>query len=95
MEIAERNDVAINVKPMDLSSKVFLFSGSSLRRQIDHPCRLRTDQCLSNAGGGQSQIGITRLQLILISGNMIDLINAVQLTQWLGVPLPSVVIRVL
>lgn len=44
MEIAERNDVAINVKPMDLSNKVFLFSGSSRRRQIDHTCQLRINQ---------------------------------------------------
>ena len=27
------------------------------RPQIDHPCRLRIDQCLSSGGGGQSQIG--------------------------------------
>ena len=29
------------------------------RPQIDHPRRLRIDQCLSSGGGGQSQISTT------------------------------------
>ena len=40
MEIAERNDVAINVKPMDLSSKVFPVPG-------DLPVAQRPKQRLS------------------------------------------------
>ena len=37
----------------DLQRKTLAEIGCSRRRQIDHPFRLRIDQCLSIGGGGQ------------------------------------------